>query len=82
MNLVKLRFLRGGEPQGREYTYISKEMVEVGDIVTVRKPDTLGAEAPKGIITMIDVPETEVEDFKDKLKEIVGKEGLENDEVR
>ena len=46
MNLVKLRFLRGGEPQGREYTYISKEKVEVGDTVIVRKPDTQGAEAP------------------------------------
>ena len=73
MNLVKLRFLRGGEPQGREYTYISKEEVEVGDTVIVRKPDAQGAEAPKGIITMVDVPETEVESFKDKLKEIVGK---------
>ena len=74
MNLVKLRFLRGGESQGREYTYISKEKVEVGDTVIVRKPDAQGAEAPKGIITMVDVPETEVESFKDKLKEIVGKE--------
>lgn len=74
MNLVKLRFLRGGELQGREYTYISKEKVEVGDIVIVRKPDAQGTEAPKGIITMVDVPEIEVESFKNKLKEIVGKE--------
>lgn len=72
-NLVKLRFLRGGEPQGREYTYISKARVEVGDVVMVRQPDREGAEAPKGIITMVDVPEAEVESFKDKLKEIVGK---------
>lgn len=74
MNLVKLRFLRGGESQGREYTYISKEKVEVGDTVIVRKPDSQGAEPPKGIITMVDVPETEVESFRDRLKEIVGKE--------
>ena len=73
MNLVKLRFLRGGEPQGREYSYISKEKVEVGDIVVVREPDRPGAEAPKGIITMVDVPESEVEKFKGRLKEIVGK---------
>lgn len=73
MELVKLRFLRGGEPQGREYTYISKSKVEVGDVVIVRQPDREGAEAPKGIITMVDVPEAEVESFKDKLKEIVGK---------
>ncbi len=73
MNLVKLRFLRDGKPQGREYSYISKEKVEVGDIVVVREPDHPGAEAPKGIITMVDVPESEVEKFKDRLKEIVGK---------
>ncbi len=73
MNLVKLRFLRDGKPQGREYSYISKEKVEVGDIVVVREPDSPGAEAPKGIITMIDVPEAEVEKFKDRLKTIVGK---------
>lgn len=73
MELVKLRFLRGGEPQGREYTYISKSKVEVGDVVIIRQPDREGAEAPKGIITMVDVPEAEIESFKDKLKEIVGK---------
>ena len=73
MNIVKLRFLRDGEPQGREYSYISKEKVEVGDIVVVREPDRPGAEAPKGIITMVDVPEYEVEKFKDRLKTIVGK---------
>ena len=58
MNLVKLRFLRDGKPQGREYSYISKAKVEVGDIVVVREPDSPGAE---------------VEAFKDRLKEIVGK---------
>lgn len=73
MNLVKLRFLRDGKSQGREYSYISKEKVEVGDMVVVREPDRPGAEAPKGIITMIDVPEAEVEKFKDRLKTIVGK---------
>ena len=73
MNLVKLRFLRDGKPQGREYSYISKAKVEVGDIVVVREPDSPGAEAPKGIITMVDVPESGVEAFKDRLKEIVGK---------
>lgn len=73
MNLVKLRFLRDGELKGREYTYVSKEKVEVGDIVIIRELDYPGAEAPKGILTMVDVPESEVEKFKDRLKEIVGK---------
>lgn len=73
MNLVKLRFLCNGEPQGRAFTYVSKEKVEVGYIVIIREPDYPGAEAPKGIITMVDVPESEVEKFKDRLKEIIGK---------
>lgn len=74
MELVKLRFLKGGEPQGREYTYISKSKLEVGDVVIVGQPDREGAEAPKGIITMVDVPESEIDSFKDRLKEIAGKE--------
>ena len=72
-NLVKLQFLRDGEPAGREYTYISKSEVAVGDVVIVREAEE-GKEAPKGIITAVNVPETEVESFKDKLKAIVGKE--------
>lgn len=73
MNLVKLKFLRDGKPRGREYTYISKSKVDVGDIVAVRKPDKEGVEIPKGIITKVNVPEKEVESFKDRLKEIAGK---------
>lgn len=72
MNLVKLKFLRNGEPSGREYTYISKSDVAVGDTVIVREAEE-GKEAPKGVITAINVPESEVEKFRDKLKEIVGK---------
>lgn len=72
MNLVKLRFLRDGQPSGREYTYISKSEVAVGDTVQVREAEE-GKEAPKGIVTAINVPESEVESFRDKLKAIVGK---------
>lgn len=72
-NLIKLKFLRNGEPSGREYTYICKSDVTIGDTVIVRPPESPDHEPPKGIITMVDVPESEVESFKDKLKEIVGK---------
>ena len=72
MNLIKLKFLRDGQPSGREYTYISKSAVEVGDTVQVREAEE-GKDAPKGIVTAINVPESEVESFKDRLKEIVGK---------
>lgn len=73
MNLVKLKFLRNGEPSGREYTYISKSDVAVGDTVVVGPPKNDSSETPKGIITAVNVPESEVESFKDRLKEIVGK---------
>lgn len=72
-NLIKLKFLRNGEPSGREYTYISKSDVNVGDTVQVKEPDSPDHEPPKGIVTAVNVPESEVESFKDKLKEIVGK---------
>ena len=71
-NLVKLQFLRDGEPSGREYTYVCKSAVAVGDTVIVREAED-GKEAPKGIITAVNVPYSEVESFKDKLKAIVGK---------
>lgn len=73
MNLIKLKFLRNGEPSGREYTYISKSEVAVGDTVIVRPPESPDHEPPKGIVTDVNVPEAEVDSFRDKLKAIVGK---------
>lgn len=66
--IIKARFLRDGEPMGREYTYLSKEQVEVGTKVTA---DTQRGEADL-IVTAIDVPESECEAFKDRLKYING----------
>ena len=66
MNLIKARFLKDGEPSGRAYTYISDAPVKVGDLVQLN-------EKGRGIVTEINVPEEEVESFKDKLKSIIGK---------
>lgn len=66
MNLIKAKFLKEGEPSGRAYTYISDIPVEVGDMVQLNEKGI-------GIVTEINVPEAEVESFKDKLKSIVGK---------
>lgn len=66
MKLIKARFLRDGEPHGRTYTYISEIDVSVGDLVQLN-------EKGQGIVTEIDVPETEVESFRYKLKTITGK---------
>lgn len=64
MNIVKCRFLKDGEPSGREYSYLANEELAVGDAV---KADTARGEADL-VVTCINVPEEEVEAFKDKLK--------------
>lgn len=65
--LVKLQFIKNGDGQGKEYTYLTDdETIKVGDVVQISEP-------PMGLITQVDVPEEEVAAFKDKLKKIVGK---------
>ena len=75
-NIIKCRFLRDGEPYGREYSYLTKEPVAVGDIV---EADTQRGTADL-VVTALNVPEAEVESFKDKLKYIVGKKPQESGE--
>ena len=69
LNIIKCRFLKDGEPYGREYSYLTQKPVAVGDVVEV--------ETQRGVadvvVTAINVPEAEVESFKDKLKYIIGK---------
>lgn len=67
-NIIKVRFNKGGQPMGREYSYLSPIEVEVGDIVEM---ETRGAVA-KGTVTQINVPAAEIEPFKDKIKSIIG----------
>lgn len=66
MNLIKAKFFKNGEPSGRAYTYLSNEVVKVGDVVQLNENST-------GVVVEINVPESEVEPFKDKLKTIIGK---------
>ena len=34
-NIIKLKFLRDGQPAGREYTYFTPVPVAVGDLVEI-----------------------------------------------
>lgn len=68
-NIIKLRYTKDGEPHGREYSYLTPEPVEIGDLVEI---ETKGRPA-KGIITQIGVPVEEIAPFKDKVKTILGK---------
>lgn len=60
---IKVKFLKNGEPHGREYTYKATSPVCVGQEVILPG-------GGNGVVTEINVPEKEVERFKDKIKEI------------
>ena len=59
----KVKFLKNGEPHGREYTYKSTFPVRVGQ-------EVLLPGGGNGIVTEINVPEGNVAAFADKVKEI------------
>jgi len=67
-NIVKVRYFSEttGEESSREYTYFSADRLNVGDIVIVPARDTTG----KARVSTIDVPESEIAAFKDKVKTI------------
>ena len=81
MSLIKVRFLKMGEPSGRAYTYRSEVPVDIGDKVELPHATPTLIEIPysQGIVTQIDVPEAEIEAFKDKVKTIIGKVAGEED---
>lgn len=73
-NYIKVRFLRGDEPGGKEYTYAVNMFTPkfgVGDKVII-KPAADGKDAQLGVCTAMNVNESEVESFKDKIKTIYG----------
>lgn len=65
MQYIKARYLKDGNPTGREYTFGSEIKVSVGDKVSIGKVTA--------IVTKTDVSEEEVAPFKDRLKKIDGK---------
>ena len=70
-NVIKLKYLRAGQPSGREYTFYTPAPVEVGDIVDIAvvSPDNTS----QGMVTAVNVPLEEIEAFKDRAKTIIGK---------
>lgn len=60
---IKVKFLKNGEPHGREYSYKATFPVRVGQEVILPG-------GGNGIVTEINVPEESVESFKDRIKEI------------
>ena len=68
-NIIKLKFLRYGEPAGREYTYFTPEPVKVDDLIELEGKQGI----VQGVVTAINVPEEEIAPFKDRAKTIIGK---------
>lgn len=68
-NVIKLRFLKNGQPAGREYSYFTGTPVCVGDYVEA--PSTSGTS--QAVVTAVNVPEAEIAPFRDRAKTILGK---------
>ncbi len=66
-NIVKVQYYSDdGRLSDRPYTYFTEDRLNVGDIVVVPVRDTTG----KAKVTAVDVPATEIANFKDKVKTI------------
>ncbi|MGX8702047.1 hypothetical protein [Caproiciproducens sp.] len=68
-NIIKLKFLRYGQPAGRDYTYFTPEPVAVGDLVEIDGKQGIS----QGVVTAVNVPEEEIAPFRDRAKTIIGK---------
>jgi len=66
MQIVKVKYVQSSftDLSPREYSYFSAEMLEINDIVIVPVRDTTG----RAVVTAVDVPESEIAAFKDKVK--------------
>lgn len=60
---IKVKFLKNGEPHGREYTYKATFPVRV-------EQEVILPGGGNGVVTEINVPAKEVESFNDKIKEV------------
>ena len=69
--LVKVQYFSEstGEISDRQYTYFTEAPLKVGDIVTVPIRNTTG----KAMVSAVDVDESEIAAFKDKVKTILPK---------
>lgn len=72
---IKAKFLKDGKLRGRAYTYIATEDVSIGDKVILPGGAT-------GEVVGIEIPPESVSMYADMVKEIVGKKGGEENDVR
>lgn len=76
-NIIKCRFLdKDGQPRGREYSYKTNTVVKVGQLVDVPVSSNSDVDIEQKtkavIVTQINVPESEIISFADRIKTIIG----------
>lgn len=76
-NVIKVKFLRNGQPSGRAYTYYTPVEVVVGDIVDLNSSKGVA----QGVVTDVDVPADEILAFGDGAKAILGLAAEHKEEV-
>ena len=59
-NIIKVKFFRGSIPAGKEYTYLTPEPVDVGDVVDIETK--MGK--TRAMVCQVDVPEAEIAPFR------------------
>lgn len=77
-DIIMVKFIKNGKASGRDYAYITPGAVAVGDIVAVNVKNG----KTKGIVTRTNVPTSEIEPFKWKIKTIIGKVNLSCEECQ
>ncbi|MDL2214439.1 hypothetical protein LJB76_02620 [Clostridia bacterium OttesenSCG-928-O13] len=74
MDIVKVQYrIKDGSYGSREYSYFSAIPLEVGDEVMVPVRDKTGAAR----VSAINVPESEIADFADRVKTITERQPVE-----
>ena len=68
-NIIKVKFFRGSIPAGKEYTYLTPEPVDVGDVVDIETK--MGK--TRAMVCQVDVPEAEIAPFRARAKSIIGR---------
>ena len=68
-NIIKVKFFFFFIPAGKEYTYLTPEPVDVGDVVDIETK--MGK--TRAMVCQVDVPEAEIAPFQARAKSIIGR---------
>lgn len=81
--IIKAKFMRHGAAYGRPYSYYAEPDIKTGEIVYLPLSAYSNPEDghSKGLVIQTNVPASEVADFADQMKSIVGRVEAVNEDV-